>query len=121
MATIKKKDLQIEIKSFEEFARDFKYEILVSYDCAGIHKPFREELKVFLESMYGVDFINESFYKLKEKLSKEGIATLKERIEKLFKETVLKESIKHDNITTINIIFPSIGKFNYERIEKSPK
>lgn len=123
MSSIKKEDLLIEVQSFEQFVNDFdfKYEILISYDCAGIHKPFREELKNFLSSMYETEFINESFYKLKEKLTKEGIVVLKQRIEQLFNDTVLKESVVHDNITTINIIYPSIGRFNFEKIVKKPK
>lgn len=39
MTTIKKKDIQIEVKKIKEFTQDFKYEVLISYDCAGVHNP----------------------------------------------------------------------------------
>lgn len=105
------------IDTFEDFIENRKtIEVIISYDCSDIHKPFREKLLEFLKSNYCIEEITMSNYKIGKMLTIQEIDDLKTDIIKLFNSSTILAERHKEKRTIVTLITPIDSQFVIDEI-----
>jgi hypothetical protein len=107
------KEMRKYIDSYKEFLENKKMmEVIVSYDCSEMHKPFGDEiLKLLRNEKYHCDVITLSNYKISRLLTIPEIELLKKEIIDLFNECAILQEVKRSKRTVVKIIIPYENQF----------
>lgn len=110
-------EMRKHIDMFNEFFEKHEMiQVIVSYDCSNIHKPFSEKLLDILQSSYNSSQITLSNYLIGKKLSLTGVDELKNRIVGLFQQTQQLNESRDGKQTIVKIITPVNSDFLIEVI-----
>lgn len=107
------KEMRKHIDMFNEFFESKKrLQVIVSYDCSNIHKPFGEKLLELLRNeKYSSERVTLSNYLVGKALSLTEIDTLKQEILFLFNDTAILSESRDEKITIVKIITPLNSEF----------
>lgn len=100
----------------EFFEKHEMIQVIVSYDCSNIHKPFSEKLLAILRENYNSSQITFSNYLVGKKLSLTRIDELKNTIIDLFEQTQQLNESRDEKQTVVKIITPVNSDFLIEEI-----
>lgn len=114
--------MSIEMRKYIDNLKEFvekgkKVEVIISYDCSEIHKPFGDNLLDLLKSeFYNSEEITMSNYRIGKLLTIAQIDILKDEILNLFKTSQkLTEAIRYKK-SIVKIITPVETQFMIEEI-----
>ena len=106
------------IDTFKDFFENRKtMEVIVSYDCSDIHRPFGEKLLEFLKSeKYSSEEITMSNYKIGKMLTIQEIECLKAEIIQLFNDSMIVTEGRREKRTIVKLITPIETQFVIDEI-----
>lgn len=112
------KEMRKYLDTFNEFFEKRKtMELIVSYDCSDLHKPFGDKLLELLKSdEYNGDEITMSNYKIGRMLTFLEIDILKEKILSLFSDAAQISEARREKRTIVKLITPMDTQFIIEEI-----
>lgn len=106
------------IDSFNEaLKKNIMFEVIISYDCSDMHKPFGKNLLNLLNNeFYNSEEITMSNYKIGKLLNVAQIDVLKKDVLDLFNDSQVITEVKRNKRTIVKIITAKETRFIIDEI-----